>query len=410
MTPGRPEGIDPKYLKVSYQPSEGPLSRRNLLFGSLTPRYEVVAAVETEACTAWKGCVQCLAACPQGAIAVDGGAAAIDKAKCVGCGACLPVCPVRAIRQPLLDPERLEAELRALLSTAEVAAAPRVLVLMADGGAPPPEAMGLRVLRLPSIGAVSAWLLLRAFTLGFFGVAVLPCPVGCRHRCDQARWDQTLWFTLELLTRLGVGADRLAVVRRDDIASAPGLSAFCQAVAGLGPHRLCTVSHVSARQAPTLARLLQDLAAFRPDPSAPLAGVAIPFGALSVGADRCTLCGACPERCPTGALEVREDEESSRLLFDHGRCVACEACVRVCPERAVEVTRRLDLARLGGQEVLAEDRVARCARCGAAIAPKRMLERVQRCLNGTQAASARALGRYCASCLALQSLAGVRGP
>lgn len=403
----RPEAIDPKYLKLTYQRAADPVSRRDLLFGPLTPRYEVVPAVEAEACTAWKGCTQCLAACPQQAIALDGSAATIDKAKCVGCGACLPVCPVGAVQQPLLNAERLEAELKARLLSQESTPEPRILLVVADGGSPPEPLNGLLSLRLPSIGAVSPWFLLRAFTLGADGVAIFPCRSGCRHRCDLSRWQQTLQFTRELLTRFGVEAERLVVVTRE---VAPlRLKAFREALAGLGPHRLKIRGGLPAKEALTLVALLKELAPLAPAAPAPLVGAAVPFGVVRVQADRCTLCGACPERCPTGALELREDGDTSQLLFDHTRCTACEACVRVCPESAIEMARRLDFSQLRRLAILAEDCMARCQRCGATIAPQSMLSKVRRSLNGTKVSSSSNLGRYCPSCQMLRSLADVRG-
>jgi len=399
----KPEGIDPRYLKLSYERREGPLSRRDLLFGPLIARYEVVPAVEGQECTAWKGCAQCLTACPQKAITIDGSVATIDKASCVGCGACLPACPVGAIRQPLLDPECLEARLKTLLPGREVAWEPKFLLLVADGGPLPEGTTGLCSLRLPSVGAVSAWLVLRAFTLGADGVAILPCVSGCRHRCDPGRWERTLWLSRELIARFGIEPDRLVVVQREETASRLWLKMLSEAIATLGPHSLRTRA---GSEALTLTGLLRDLVPRAPAPPAPLVGPAVPFGMVRIEASRCTLCGACPERCPTGALELHEDSGSSRLIFDHARCVGCEGCVRVCPEGAVEMERRLELSGFGSTAVLAEDRMARCERCGAAIAPESMLRKVQGSLNGTKAMEGQAVGRYCPGCWMLKSLGG----
>lgn len=51
-----------------------------------------------QSCT---GCGECVAYCPQGAIAIHGDMASIDRHDCVECGVCLDcgVCPVQAIRE-----------------------------------------------------------------------------------------------------------------------------------------------------------------------------------------------------------------------------------------------------------------------------------------------------------------------
>ena len=43
------------------------------------------------------GCGACVDVCPQGAITVDADVAVIDAAACVDCGACVDECPSAAI-------------------------------------------------------------------------------------------------------------------------------------------------------------------------------------------------------------------------------------------------------------------------------------------------------------------------
>ena len=48
--------------------------------------------------------------------------------------------------------------------------------------------------------------------------------------------------------------------------------------------------------------------------------------------ERCTLCGACAEVCPTRACEVTDD---GAFAVEASYCIECDACVRVCPEHAL---------------------------------------------------------------------------
>ena len=45
-----------------------------------------------------RGCLQCIPACPQGAIREVWGRVWIDEDKCIGCGICTGFCPFLAIR------------------------------------------------------------------------------------------------------------------------------------------------------------------------------------------------------------------------------------------------------------------------------------------------------------------------
>ena len=60
-----------------------------------------LAILDQAACIAWDGviCVSCQVICSDGAIRMDGlRRPAVDGDACTGCGACVRVCPTRAIR------------------------------------------------------------------------------------------------------------------------------------------------------------------------------------------------------------------------------------------------------------------------------------------------------------------------
>lgn len=54
------------------------------------------ATVEQSVCV---GCEACVGVCPTSAISMDGGKAHVDSDTCVECGACVATCPVSAISQ-----------------------------------------------------------------------------------------------------------------------------------------------------------------------------------------------------------------------------------------------------------------------------------------------------------------------
>ncbi|MDI7277785.1 MAG: 4Fe-4S binding protein, partial [Anaerolineae bacterium] len=52
--------------------------------------------------------------------------------------------------------------------------------------------------------------------------------------------------------------------------------------------------------------------------------------------ERCTLCGACIDRCPVRAISAG----AQRLSLDTQRCIGCGQCVSRCPEQALHMVLR----------------------------------------------------------------------
>ena len=399
--------IDPKHLKISFLPPRDEMSRRDLLLGFLRPHYEIVPAVEKDRCAAWRGCSLCVSSCPQEAVSLKEGSAFIDKDKCTACGACLPSCPAGAISSPLLDPAVLDLSLESLLPRGETEHEPRVVLIYSEDTEPlltrerGSLPLQLLELRLPCIGALSPWLLLRSFDLGADGVAIVPCSPSCRHRCEVERWKQTVRFVQALLVKLGMDSIRIRVfpvVGEGAEPLANLFGAFLEKVKEIGPSKLCNGRGKEEKL--SLVALLHDLGKRFNINGSGLSGAEIPFGIVRVrpGDKACTLCGACPDQCPTGAISLWEGADLSQLLFDHSHCIVCEACVKVCPEQVLWMEKTLDFSRLGETTVLAEDRMARCQRCGKGIAPLTMMRKIQDQLAGKKAATPSGLGEFCPDC------------
>lgn len=52
-----------------------------------------------------------------------------------------------------------------------------------------------------------------------------------------------------------------------------------------------------------------------------------------VNEEKCILCAACVENCPTEAISLKED----KIEIDYDKCIGCGECLTVCPKQAIEM-------------------------------------------------------------------------
>jgi ferredoxin len=301
----------------------------------------------------------------------------------------------------------LDASLQSLLRRDELAFEPRVVLITPEDASPllTTERENLPrpivELKLPCIAAMSRWLLLRCFDLGADAVGILPCGSACRHRCRPELWQRVIGFVQALLTELGVVPERLRVFSLsagEPQLLANRLRAFVEELKELGPTRICNGN--GKAKALNLVDLLKGLSRGSNVHGTCIVGDDVPFGIVTTktGDRTCTLCGACQDSCPTGAITLQEGGGLSKLLFDHGGCIACEACVKVCPEQVLGTERALDFPRLVERIILAEDRMALCRRCGKEIAPLAMTRKILDQLTGEKGNAPSGLGKFCPDC------------
>jgi Ni,Fe-hydrogenase III small subunit/formate hydrogenlyase subunit 6/NADH:ubiquinone oxidoreductase subunit I len=61
-----------------------------------------------------------------------------------------------------------------------------------------------------------------------------------------------------------------------------------------------------------------------------------------IGPEKCTACGACIARCPSGAIVENPETHKAEIHYD--ACIFCVLCSEVCPHGAVEITDEFELA------------------------------------------------------------------
>ncbi len=97
--------------------------------------------------------------------------------------------------------------------------------------------------------------------------------------------------------------------------------------------------------------------------------------------EKCTGCGACFERCSSGATRISDVDGDRTVIVDGFNCIFCGRCADVCPEKALslssegkpapkdeqELLSRIDLSRYGDETSPTTEttlKLQRCSVCG----------------------------------------------
>ena len=399
--------LRPANIRLQLGGLGGRLSRRALLTAP-RPRQDIVPAIDEERCAASRGCDLCLKACPVDAIRLDGASAWVDKDRCRNCGLCVSACPTGAADHPFYGRRVLDAGVTALLTNEVQGSHDRIIAFACRGAMAALREAGRRRLaysaavlpvEVPSAGFPDIYLILRAFDLGAAGVAVLSCDGACSSACHPQTFREAFSAIERVLDVLGLGSERLALVTADSARRlVSSLDAFAAHVLGLPPHVLCQGFPVPAhahqyRPAGLLAGIWQRTGI---GDALSVQHEGLPFGQVRVDESRCSLCGLCADRCPTGALRYEESSKKANLLFTAADCTGCRLCSDACPENALKIIRSLEESLLRDEPiVLKAADLRRCQQCGRGYAPEAMVSRVLSSLG--ERAPAVDVG-YCPDC------------
>jgi len=326
-------------------------------------------------------CQACWQLCPEGAIQA-GKPPTLAGEKCTACLACLPVCPVGAFSA--------DDSLQGLLNCAARLETAKLELTCARHpssqlGLPDATAVQVRGC-LAGLGA-SAY-----FALASMGVekvfartdACAGCPWGglVTHIESQVaaagrfleQWDKA--YSVASLGAQPEGgfsqrplwdANNPPLSRRDlfRLASRQGQIAAARALAKDQP----AAGHRPPRERQRMLSALNRLVEERQGADISLSGLG--FVNISIS-ESCTACGVCARACPTAALELDEEKETSyQLKFSFQACTGCEVCVHVCAPAALTLQTDAPSIRVLGQTepiILRSGEFRRCERCNALIA------------------------------------------
>lgn len=326
----------------------------------------------TARCTRYRyrysSCRRCAEACPHDAVALLDEGIRLDAARCQNCALCTTACPTAALGADNLP--RLDL-LRRAIKTDRFSFACAPSGLAADAV-------------VPCLGAVDsammAYLAKRRIAVelrgshhcaqcvhGAKGEAQLATHLEAADALEQAAAPED-WLAATLAdapgqveVTTGFRAGRRQLFRRligrgiDEVARAavpPDVQPVEEKAIRAGPWFV-----------PEMRELLQ-IVCKRKDGEPCRIGPITALPLMDIRLKRgCTACEACFRVCPTGAMQIREDDESWNLAFAIDRCVGCGACLEVCQPRVLDAAESFDASPEREPAVLRQLAKQRCNRC-----------------------------------------------
>ena len=366
-------GVDPAAREAA-------IDTMRTLVGSFTkPRYfNYQAELCAHGASDLTGCTRCLDVCSTAAITSAGSQIRVDPYLCQGCASCTLACPTGALsfRLPTRDTLR-----RRLVDTLQGPSAPLRPVLVvhcqaqADAVRGAAGAHAVQTLAADPLPAFGEELWLEAFTLG--AQAVVLIDDDRLAPASRALIAERIAQAHLLLRPFGLPAHRLGFVPIDGLTSwLDDLARSPDVQAGDLPGARSAAAPPASPATKRLALL--DALGRLGDGGSTAVSAELPagacFGEILVDRKRCTLCFACVNLCPTGALSS-DDSGTPRLRFVEDACVQCGLCERGCPEKAVSLHSRFrpQVSARGATRVLTEDELLACKTCGTPFIGRKLL-------------------------------------
>jgi len=359
-------------------------------------------------------CLECVDACPVGAITPKREEIIIDQYLCQGCGTCALVCPAEALEMHSPLNEELLSDILSQISAGADSPGrePEVILYdrQIDADAVDRAAWAARdrllVIEVDEIGRIGLETLLLSLVHGAAAVTLL-CASSRPLEARRALARQ-VDLGKEILQGLHWPAQCLRFAVDVPEAADNELASRNMAQAAAGSFRSVSSSLSFAADRRTLIRQATQLLA--QEGSAADGMIALqpgaPFGAVAIG-HRCSLCMACVSACPSGALQSSNDRP--RLSLMESRCHQCGLCKAVCPEQTIELVPRLlyDKEEAGRSVVMRETEPFNCVECGRPFASAAMISCMQEKLKThwmyTSDSQARGL-QMCRTCRTREAL------
>lgn len=414
----RQEPIGAENVKIAAVRTTEKVDRREffrLLTGELG-KYRALPSIQGDVCLSFRGCRECVRACPFEALSYERGGILVSKERCEVCGICIPFCPVGAIELPACTDDQIIAQLESLLGE-RGKLSPRIPMFLCEGVRGlvdsiaesgflyPPNVLPLIV---PCVGILSGPMLLYALNRGAEGVITMGCPSGkCPYKSGNVHVKDAVSLAKGVLRCFGAEDDRIDFVEISEVKIGElvkRISDSVEKIRSLRPRPALSEEPAPVtrgrRQLVSLVKSLSKKIALKP------ALIETSYlGRVKIDEKACTGCEVCTKLCPTGALRVSEGKGVVKMTFEHYLCTNCGICEDKCPEHAINVEGVVDLIKLTRPVSLFEEGFAICPRCGKAFVSQKVVQRVQNILSARGEEVSDAI-RLCPKCKTESFLGG----
>ena len=339
--------------------TESSLSRREFLFGMIgrvppaDNKAGDVPIVSADSCEARFGCRKCVEACPApGALEVRENSLVVSEGHCIRCGLCAGICPVAAIQVQGMS----EDNYRAVLDAIENSPASSKTLVITCREDKVPKASSTYVEQVPGIGVIGLRQLAMAASTSI-NATIVYCPDGLCVGKEHVKRAVELISSIAKATPPPVhyleGTGGAAGIERiHNLAHKDGIAVELNA--SPWKNYVTAIECISAKGSHATGLGITDMQI----------------------AESCTLCNACVDKCPHGALGMRVGE----LIFDSRECTGCGYCRQICPEQAITLPERHASIEFD-QTVVYKDEMVKCSKCDAPYASVKMIQKVSATLQ-----------------------------